>query len=299
MPGIVQRAIKYYYYTAEMEKKGEQGKPEDFNVAQWLIGVKADPGLQRVIHLKNCDVRLDVLDKDTINGNEFYSARVYKVRDTNIPVKLADGHDAEPIELEEDEYIGEDLNILYDYQLNVCMIQRNRMSIGVSRLAEWAMKDIADYDILFRPLGQSYNIGKFRKKKIRSLDITMGNINEQTKGTALSDLIKGAADIGGLNVSISISVGRKRNRELSKDGAMQLIKEITDNREDVTRARVKVKDDDNAPIETVDLIDDLLNDIIVYNIEHKSTLDFRTEKQQMLQKYLERREEIAGMVNRR
>ena len=298
MPDTVQRTIKYYYHTVKKERKDGSGESEDFNLADWLINQTEDPGCQTIICLKDCNIRLETIERDDCNGDQFYFARVYKVRDTNIPAKLKEGQAAEPISLEDDEYIGEDLNLLYDYQLGVCMMQRNRMSIGISRLSEWAGKSEPEHIVVFRPIGDICDVSRFRSKKIRSFEVSLGNVNN-LNGTSLSDMIGGILNLGGVSVRISISAGRKKDAQLVHNDMLNIIENVDFNRDSVVSAKVKIKDDDDSPAEVVDLIDDMMNDIITFDIERKSTLDFRVAKEKMLEKYIERRDEIAKKIGRR
>lgn len=50
--------------------------------------------------------------------------------------KVKENEEPTIIELEDDEYIGEDLFIIYDENKGIVMIQQNRMSLGIPRLEE-------------------------------------------------------------------------------------------------------------------------------------------------------------------
>lgn len=57
-------------------------------------------------------VRIDEIKYD--ENNDLWALRLMKLRDDNIPSKVKEDEIAEPINLEADEYIGEDMSILYE-----------------------------------------------------------------------------------------------------------------------------------------------------------------------------------------
>jgi len=75
----------------------------------------------------------------------------------------------------------------------------------------------------------------------------------------------------------------------------KLIAEIADC-ENVVSARVKIKDDDSARIEVIDLMDDCFSEIITYNLEPRTTLEFETAASNMIARYIRVRDKIVSLI---
>lgn len=289
MENTYKRLIRFHYYRVCLEREQNKGKWKiirPYNIADWLGELDKQGLIQYNVELSDCTANIQKIELDE---DRYYTIRFYRLRDTNIPSKIKEGHDAMPIDLEEDEYIGEDMNMLYDRSLGVCMIQRNRMSLSVSRIAEWMTKSCEEgYRVRFLPIYDVKNFGAFVNKKIRTIDFTFGNINEDVEIRSLGEIINGVKKLHGLTGHITISVGRNKSKELDNANSLDLIEELQNNRDVITSAKVKMKDDDKSRTEIVDLFDDMLHDYIPFDIEIKKNLDFNAERVAMLNKYKER-----------
>lgn len=289
MENTYRRLIRFHYYRVCLERKQNNGEwkiIQPYNIADWLGGLYKQGLIQYNVELSDCTANIQEIKLD---DDKYYTIRFYKLRETNIPSKIKEGHDAKPIDLEEDEYIGEDMNMLYDRSLGICMVQSNRMSLSVSRIAEWMTKDCEKgYRVCFLPIYDVKKLDAFLNKKIRTIDVTFGNINEDVVNSSLGEIINGVRKFHGLTGRITISVGRKKSRELDKTSTLDLIEELQNNRDGITSAKVKMKDDDKSRTEIVDLFDDALHDYIPFDIEVKKNLDFDAERIAMLNTYKER-----------
>ncbi len=102
-----------------------------------------------------------------------------RLRETNIPSIAKEESEAEPIELGDDEFIGEEARALYDVQTRILTLQRNVHSLGPTGIETylnsiWAgneemiyLRPICPLDILDRVDAAT----EFRKISIRFADI--------------------------------------------------------------------------------------------------------------------------------
>ena len=135
-----------------------------------------------------------------------------------------------------------------------------------------------------------------KKKKVRTIDISFGNIKESESNQCLSDIIKFVKRFDGLTGHITISVGRKRNSELNIYNTTELVEELGENRDGIKSAKIRMKDDEKGRIEIVDLFEDVLHDYIPFEIEMKKNLDFAEEHRAMLSCYKNRIEVIKNLL---
>ena len=70
---------------------------------------------KKEIEFDNVIARLEELEGD--NENKIWKLRFMKLRDTNIPSIVKKEEEAKPIALDDDEYIGEDMLMIYDLSL--------------------------------------------------------------------------------------------------------------------------------------------------------------------------------------
>lgn len=233
---------------------------------------------------------------------DVYAIRVFKLRDANIPSKIKDGEEAMPIPLDPDEYIGEDLNFLYDRKNSICMLQQNRMSMGVSRLVEWINQvcPIENGRVVFIPLADRFTSERLGKKMVRSIEFSFANLEPDDKCGSLGQIISSFNKYGGATGRIMISVGKAKDAQLNKGNTVDLIDDLQRNSGMINSAKVKLKeenisDDDKAHVEIVDIFENSIHDYLQFDIEVKKPLDFMQAHVKMLSKYMERRKGIEEL----
>ncbi len=296
------RQIKFCYYkVAELafDDNGDSRIIGKFNLIEWLMNMEDDSKVKYNIVLSDCTVNLEQYSR--FPNENIYAIRAYKLRDANVPSKLKEGELATPIPLDSDEYIGEDINFLYDRERSICMIQQNRMSIGVSRLAEWinTLCPMEKKKVVLVPISDKFDASRLSKKSVRSLDFTFANLEPNDKSGSLGQIIGGLSKFKSTTGKITLSVGREKTSELDKACIIDLINDLKTNPGVVNSAKIKLRnddvlDDDKARIEIVDLFENTVHDYIIFDIEKKKPLDFSHAKSKMYAKYVER----IGMIER-
>lgn len=290
------RHIKFCYYkvaTMEIDKDGKDHICGKFNLIEWLMNMEEESKVKRNVELSDCSVNLEQYSR--FPNENIYAIRAYKLRDANVPSKIKEGEVATPIPLDPDEYIGEDINFLYDRERSICMLQQNRMSIGVSRLVEWINElcPMEKKKVVFIPISDRFDANKMGSKSVRSIDFTFANLEPSDKDGSLGQIIGGLSRYNSTTAKITLTVGREKKAELNKGCVVDLIQDLQTNPGIVTSAKVKLKsdsliDDDKSRIEIVDLFENSVHDYIVFDIEKRKPLDFAHAKSKMFEKYNER-----------
>lgn len=292
------RHICFHYYRVVLEEKegGDWTIIEDFNVADWLAKIDEQNMLKKEVELSDC---MACIEKISLEDDEdIYSVRFHKLRDTNIPSKFKSGYDAKPIELDKDEYIAEEMNILYDRRNGICMVQQNRMSLGTARLAEWMSQETQeDQRVVFLPIKNTEPLERFRGKQIRSINLTFANMEKNDENLTMNSLLGGIRRFGGCTAQLSISVGRNRYKQLDNMASVDLIEQLREDRDAFTGAKVKMRDDDRARTEIVDILDESLHDFIEFEVAPKQGISFDEQRYAMLRQYKKRINDIANLLN--
>lgn len=297
------RVVKFTYYKMQLiSKVNGVEQADDYDLTKWLLAMS--PQKQEYHSIDLSDMKVNFQDMHYFAEDSIYVFRVYKLRDSNVPSVIRDGEIAEPIELEDDEYIGEDMSILYDWKNSICMVQQNRMSVGIARLTEWINKE-SGFDetkkVVLAPIYDAFSMEKLNHKKIKSIDFSFANVEEMSGNGSLSSLIANTGKYGGLQGKISISVGRAKNAQLRTNASYELIQDIRDNAGNILSAKVKLKDlsdDDKPRTEVVDIFEATTHDFIEFDILKKKPLDFKQLYSKMHVIYLSKRPALLKLCCR-
>lgn len=290
------RQVKFCYYKVaelEIDEHGDSHISGKFNLVEWLMNMEEESKVKHNIELSDCSVNLEQYSR--FPNENIYAIRAYKLRDANVPSKIKEGEAATPIPLDPDEYIGEDINFLYDRERSICMLQQNRMSIGVSRLVEWVNElcPMEKKKVAFIPISDRFDANRLGNKSVRSIDFTFANLEPNDKESSLGQIIGGLSKFNSTTAKITLSVGREKTAELDKACIVDLVQDLQTNPGVVNGAKLKLRndnlaEDDKSRIEIVDLFENSVHDYILFDIEKKKPLDFVHAKAKMFEKYAER-----------
>lgn len=205
------------------------------------------------------------------------------------------------IELEDDEYIGEEVTALYDEEFNIIMVQRNKNSLSPSGLEKYFTGVLDDgTQIQFLPIpmpDELKSIKPTQEFRKLSLGFSPTNIDDEILdhvNKPILDIIKGSRELGALRVMITLSLGNsKKSDSLNKDGILNLSQ--LDNYEGFNKVQVNKRENEDTVIETVDLIAGKLNDIITMETSRVNPIKYERVIVEMELLYNKRREIFAKL----
>lgn len=310
-----QRTMRYQYYQILMchvEKKQRQHVDLIdglFDFPKWASAMRDAGKIKKSIDFNNAKARIERIARNNDTGT--WGLRIMKLRDTNVPAKAKENEDAAAIKLDDDEYIGEDLFILYDENKGIAMIQQNRMSLGLSRIEEffqYTYKKYVDSDskqkVILKPINGSNSIERIFRSNYRCLELSFANIKEYdfaNNNSALSDLLAPFRNLYGVSGYVKVGLGRSKEDTLNRQEIQDLTKELSDvsNKRFVRGARVSIKEEDDTDVEIVDLFEEICHDFLTFEIEKREILQYENVIPRMRKKYLSRREELYSLVDPR
>lgn len=147
------------------------------------------------------------------------------------------------IELQDNQYVVEDLSILFDPSTRVAMFQRNRNSIGPTKICEYfnlLLKEVSDSEqkICFHPIVRNDTFKSLRKKDvITKINIKTSDMNNSNLPHEVKSLFKSSV-MDGLELEITLSVGRSRKKAISKDFADKIINSIEKDSKKILSANI-------------------------------------------------------------
>lgn len=280
------RTVKFYYYKPYLYKEGKKERP--FNFAEWIINFENQKKICDTIQLSSIMARVDghiYNEKENLHGVCFVN-----MRGENLPSKVREGVEQEDLDLDDNEYIGEDMYVLYDRTRNIFVSQSNRMSLTINRIAEFInkTKEQDETKVGFLPIAKNLTRKELSKKRVRAIEICCESIynREKINSDTLKSICDSTANIGCSTYSFKLSVGRKKKAELSPEESQKIIDDIINRNISVKSAKVSLSDQLTGDLEYVDLIENRLCSIIECNVGKRERLHLNKIFKEMVNEYL-------------
>lgn len=301
---MITKYVKFDYYQVTCRPKGAPATTRDavFDLRTIINQWNNLDLSNRTIQYKQELARLDSFGYDPGSGY-LWDMYFCRLRDFNLPTRARENAPSEPIDLDDDEYIGENVSAIYDEVNHVIMIQRNKYSLGPSAIEEY-INSFANpnEEINFRPIRMPNPVRKFqsaefvRKLRIKFADIDKAQIDDDKPG--LKKWINLFNDYEPINAEIILSVGRKKDETLGGN-LRGFVEEILENKELFSKAEVSIRKNELSEIEVVDLFDEYVHDITSFSVPPRTTLNHEAVIYQMKELYEKRRTEIANLLYNR
>lgn len=296
------RTIKFLYYTVCISKLEECGRtdPVHFDFESWIYKADELSIEKKTVEFDGIKIRLEKFVGDKNSG--IWKLRFMKLRDTNIPSLVKEVEEAKPLELEDDEYIGEDLLMIYDSDNQVAMLQCNRFALGKGKLEKYLTRiwDVENENIILCPISKPVDARKLKKKNYRRLMLRFENIHSiEDNHRPFGKIVNSYNEMGGITGEVIISLGRSKKGEsgLSQEQVPEMMNDIYENQDMISAAVLKVKDDDSTEVEVVNLFDNSLNSYVDFKLEKRTALDFDYATRLMVQEYYNKKEEINRLIS--
>lgn len=294
------RTIKFQYFRIFCQKRGNDGnfgEKELYNLTEWIS--KAKGNQQKAISFGKNMARIDIIKYSKIT--ELWGIRLLKLRNTNPPTKAKDGEEAEAILLEDGEYIGEDVSMLYDRYSNILMVQSNRFSLSISKIEEFMnyVNENVDEIITIDPIGNFGASDCLRQKEYKRFEVPFANLNvwQDEDKKPLKGIMTSIKEMGGYTASVKIGVGKGKGNFLNKQNILDFVQNLGWKKDFVKSARVKIEDPETGEDEGIfDLIEEVFHDYITFELDAKETLTYDMAIGQMTRKFNDRKQELYEAI---
>ncbi|NUK30996.1 hypothetical protein HT574_13140 [Parageobacillus sp. VR-IP] len=217
-------------------------------------------------------------------------------KDDSVSITTEDG-DLDFLELEEGQYLGEEVSALYDPSNQVIMIQRNRYSLSPSGIAHYFNQAYNEpgLHIFLKPIVSPEALDRIDSDDLfRGIEISIADFKNATDDvkktlTGLTRNIEETPDP--VNVKIILSLDRKSKKSSSIKGIYDLLNKFSKD-ENVKKMEIRKKDDEESPVEKFDLIEDRLGDHAYFKIDRENPLEHDKLINKMIELYRGRKEYI-------
>lgn len=251
-------------------------------------------------------------DRHTIiyDDNGVYSFQIGKLRETNISKKRI-GNPKEDIGLEDDEYIGEFVTIVFDPRYYTVAVQSNLYSLNTNQVQVFltsirdrykALQGEVDPILLsveLRPIIDNSKIETirnadiYRKVVVKGSNVMADAMADNNSLTEVSGIIGRAS---GVKFELTLSVG---NAPKSESLEHELIQEIIDGfhlAESQPNVEITARQDIESPIDIVNLLAPKLTNVISLDVETRRGIGHEYIHNVFMDEYPQKRTRIGRIL---
>jgi len=237
--------------------------------------------------LQTVDNLRQIKDKKCLWGLQFIRGR-----ENDLPGIVKPDGTFEYMDLPDDEYMGEEVTAIYDSELAVIVIQRNRDSLSPSGIETYFKLIYMGEDIFFKPIITPDVYTKLQNEKnFRVFDVSFANLrNSQltTNKKALLSIFKAVEDFDPINAEFKFTMGQfKKIDGLAEQAVMDTLRELNGQKE-VTRLEVTVIEDDGNS-KFYNLIEDRVHSYITMTYSRTEGIVYSRLIDAILPYYFDRR----------
>lgn len=284
--------IKFDYgriYTYELETAGSKVKK---NRKPLKLEKILDLALTKTIKERTVPYYGEpvILQKVNKLDEGLWKLQFIKQRSAEVPGIIDKKNDEyKKLELNDSEYIGEDVAVLYYEKTNVLMIQRNRTSIGINGLRAYFQQILNSSNLIDIKLVPFTNdLGELKKLIIRKVEVSFAEINENDEKSSLTGVILGAKKMKSLSTKVTFSVGRSRKDEsLTQEEVMEFTKLKED--DGFKKVHVEYRESKDSPIEQVEFINGTLFDQEKFEYSKENEISYERIIDRMLDVFKKRK----------
>jgi hypothetical protein len=350
----VPKRVKFEYYEVVLEVNDlaliellqslESGSPtkeqEEFisklkkiqeNTEAYSIRYDLNPLLQsanshsvsQTVHIFDKLVELDVSTflpmPDDAENNDVVYFQISNCRDFNIPSKKRIGQEREDIKLDDDEYIGEFMSIIYHKLKCAVMVQLNKYSLSISQLENFftalrfeyldSIGKLTAFEQIFRvalhpiidkkALSNIKKQDKFTKFNIKCSDIALLPLakNEKSSLYKLGQILE---EFEGVNVELSLSVDARQKKEKELKLNAKEIREIYDSfceiEDDTKKPNISVHYKDGTKTDVLNWLIPKMQNECTFHIEPRKTIGYEDMFHRMVDIFRDRLPTISNVL---
>lgn len=285
------KQIKYEYYGVyslqyDRQNNAVREGQEYVNLDEFLEGLSNMSIVDRDYEHEGEKVRVQVVSK----MGDYWILQLVRKREGYLPGKGTEAGDFNPLQLEDDEWIGEDVTILYDGIRNTMMVQKNKNSLsvmGIERMFNYFINDsehILQLRPQYSPIGNLTNQPDYTKI-VTTFDMNRLNDENIREYNWLYQAINGTRAMNASRITITITSGRKRGEEYKLNSNEIIRLPNLSGIEGLEKLDVYKKEEQDSQVEILDLIDNKLCDFDILEHSRINPITHERIKSSMICKY--------------
>lgn len=313
------KTIKFQYFEIKLaEVVGSKVKSNKFMISDWVTYIRNQDLEKKIKEITKCSVRIDEIRYD--KELDLWLIRFMRIRENSVPLKFKDKKESKPIDLDLDEYIGEDVTLLYDEKTSISMLQNNRYSLKSKDIEEFfnLYNQYNQKVITIRPILNTIDSDYLEKNNVKAISISFANMMDEptTFKSSLSDIMKSFYEVGGISGNINIGVGRtketievpsnkpnkkprlkKQERYLYAKQILEIFEDIKSNKDIIESGKLKVKSEDESTADIVDLFDNVYHEYNSFTLADRENLTIDKIGRYMKTAYLKSKPTLVKLIS--
>lgn len=314
--------IRFNYFSIRLEPEevpnnmGGQNYSAPWNMMELLnyLSIR-DNEIDCVVDLGEYKAEYDRTTFIDHRNPEVYSFQITKLRDKDIPPLKTIGVPREELNLDENQYLGEYITIVFDPTYCTVGIQSNIYSLNIAQVENFLSQlrarhkfivgqpDRTPLKVKLNPIidpskvTSMRNSDIFRKITIKGSHTAAEALAQQNTLNEVSALI---GQVQGLNFEITFSIGHAAKDVTLNNGVIQ---QIIDGFERIgpvgekPKIEITGRADEESPLEVVNLITPRLTNRIRLEVENRLSIGHEMIHTAFMDEYTNVRQTIARVIN--
>lgn len=287
---MTKQRVRFNYFVPELNyENGDKKRWRMTNFLEFLLNHKNEIDSSVILGDEVADFEWE--DQQFDEKRNLYWFRISKNRYNNIPALKYLNQPGKPIELDEDEFVGEFSIFVFDPRSGALVIQSNFYGL-TTKQSELALTELRQR--YFTSLGtpepevgvvslapipdesayhRALNNEIVRRINVKASEVSLLDDENITSDT-LHKAVGVAGDVGGISFDLTVSMSTApKNDSLKKNQVNQIIQDIrylSRQGKDVSM-KVTSREDDEHTIETIDLLSPRLKSSMIIEFANRET----------------------------
>lgn len=271
---MVDKKIKFEYFQLTQSSEGREAL---FDLEAWINEMEPINLENRLFPYKEDKVRLEETFFNLSYNSWFL--RFMRQRSFDVPSLSGSNTPSEYMELEDDQYVSEDISCLYDSQNNVIMIQKNQHSVTPVGLEQY-FNNTTPNDVIVHlrkiisrdSFSKVERAQKHKMFRVRLADIEVLRDRGMLAGlrSSIGDMVRSLRNIPSPYIEFTYSVGRARNLEVDEEESDLILEDLRNNPLLFDKAKATIIEENETKSSTIDLFLDSPKDEIIFSVTQRT-----------------------------
>lgn len=271
---MIEKRIKFEYFQLTQESEGREAL---FDLEAWINEVGSMDLQERTFPYKEDTVRLE---------NNFFNMsyncwflRFVRQRYFDVPSFSGSNTPSQYMELEDDQFVSEDVSCLYDIENNVLMIQKNSYSVTPVGIEQYFNNTTPNgIDVRLRKVvstdsfARAERAQKYKKFQVRLADIevirnsgVIGNLR-----SSIGNMVRSLQVTPSPYIEFTFSIGRSSKLEVDQRESDLILEDIKNNPLLFDIARTTVIEENETKNSVINLFLDSPKDTITFIVSERT-----------------------------
>ncbi|MEI3402157.1 MAG: DUF6731 family protein [Clostridia bacterium] len=292
----MKKEIQFDYYEVhcfEMNEDNTVATDIKFDIDSILSDLSKIEVVKRTQIYKNDKIRFQIVNK---TEDELWEMQVLRLRESMLPGIADEEGNFEIITLEDGQYIGESVTLLYDPNNCIICMQRNNRAILPSTM-EYLLRAIykgSNELITLKPIIKPRDLTKINDETLyRKISIGIATdevvLNEENPtpiGRMLNNINE--YDCGYVTLELGFNGRLKKNTTMASGLSFQTIEELLEDNK-VDKLKIAYKTTEDSFVEYADLIENKTHDILSFEYQRNKDISHKLIFEKIHERYNERK----------